>query len=64
MDIKKGLKAYFGAGKRIPAPSKDGNPILRVVQRRDRQGNTPRGKSGSKVEPNAEKEGEATTITL
>jgi hypothetical protein len=55
-DMKKGLQAYFGAGKRIPAPSNGGNPILAVVQRREGQGNTPRGKSGNDVELNAEKE--------
>jgi hypothetical protein len=36
MDMKKGLEAYFGVGKRIPAPSKDGNPVLMVLQIRDR----------------------------
>jgi hypothetical protein len=46
--MKKVLEAYFGAGKRIPAPSKDGDPVLAVVQRRDGQGNK-RGKSSSKV---------------
>jgi hypothetical protein len=57
-DMKKGLKAYFGAGKRIPAPSKDGNPILMVVQRREGQGDTPRENSANKVVLNAEKDGE------
>jgi hypothetical protein len=58
MDMKKGLKVCFGTGKRIPAPSKDGNPILTVVLRRERQGNTPKGKSVDEVELNAEKEGQ------
>ncbi len=57
-NMKKGLKAYFGAGKRIPASSKDRNPISTVLQRRDGQGNAPRKKNGSNVEPSAEKEGE------
>jgi hypothetical protein len=58
MDIKKGLEVYFGAGKRIPAPSKDGNPILTVVQRREGRGKTPRVNSNNKVVLNAEKDGE------
>jgi hypothetical protein len=58
MDTKKGLEAYFGTGKRIPALSKDRNLISMVVQRREGRGDTPRGKSGGKVEPNTEKEGE------
>ncbi len=34
-DVKKGLKDYFGVGKRIPAPSTEGDPVTTVVQRRD-----------------------------
>ncbi len=58
MDMKKGLKGYFGAGKKIPVPSKEGTPILMVVKRREGQGNTPRGNSGDKIELIAQKEGE------
>jgi hypothetical protein len=56
-DMKKGLEVYFGAGKRIPAPSREGNPILTVVQRREGRGKTPRVNSGNKVVLNAEKDG-------
>ncbi len=49
--MKNCLEVYFIAGKRIPASSKDGN-------QRDGSGDTPSGKSGGKVEPNAEKGGE------
>jgi hypothetical protein len=31
INVKKGLAAYLGAGKRVSAPSKEGNPISRVV---------------------------------
>ncbi len=37
-DVKKGLKDYFGVGKRIPAPSTEGDPVTMVVQRRDSRG--------------------------
>jgi hypothetical protein len=37
-DVKKGLKDYHGVGKRIPAPSMEGDPVTTVVQRRDSQG--------------------------
>jgi hypothetical protein len=58
MDMKKGLEVYFGADKQIPAPSKDGNPFLMVVQRREGQGDTPRGTSSKEVVLSAEKDGE------
>ncbi len=66
-DMKKGLEVYFGAGKRIPAPSKDKNPISIVVQRREGQGNTPRGNRGNEVVLNAKKDGEgdnSNTVSL
>jgi hypothetical protein len=34
-DVKKGLKDYVGVGKRIPAPSMEGDPVTMVVQRCD-----------------------------
>jgi hypothetical protein len=37
-DVKKGLKDYFGVGKRIPAPSTEVDPVTAVVQRHDSQG--------------------------
>ncbi len=37
-DIKKGIKVYFGKGKRVSAPSTEGNPVTTVVQRREHQG--------------------------
>jgi hypothetical protein len=57
-NMKNGLEAYFGAGIRIPAPSKGGNPILTVVQRRERRGKTTKENSGNKVVLNAEKDAE------
>ncbi len=32
-DIKKGIKDYFGKGKRVSAPSMEGDPVTTVVQR-------------------------------
>ncbi len=32
-DIKKGIKDYFGKGKRVSAPSTEGDPVTTVVQR-------------------------------
>jgi hypothetical protein len=32
-DIKKGIKDYFGKGKRVSAPSMEGDPVPTVVQR-------------------------------
>jgi hypothetical protein len=58
MDMKKGFEVYLGAGKRISAPSKDGNLILTVAQRRERRGKTPRKNSGYAVVLNAEKDRE------
>jgi hypothetical protein len=57
-DITNSLEVYFGAGKQIPTPSKDGNPISMVVQRREGRGKTPRENSGIKVVLNAEKDRE------
>ncbi len=37
-DIKKGIKDYFGKGKRVSAPSMEGNPVTRVVQRHKSHG--------------------------
>jgi hypothetical protein len=37
-DIKKGIKDYFGEGKRVSAPSMEGDPVTRVVQRRESRG--------------------------
>ncbi len=56
--MKKGFEVYFGAGKRISAPSKDGNLILTVVQRRERRGKTPRKNSSIEVVLNTEKDRE------
>ncbi len=33
-DIKKEIKDYFGKGKRVSAPSMEGDPVIMVVQRR------------------------------
>jgi hypothetical protein len=38
--MKKGLKDYFGKGKRAPVPSTKGNSISAVVQRRTKHGDT------------------------
>jgi hypothetical protein len=37
-DIKKGIKDYFGEGKRVSALSTEGDPITTVVQRRKSRG--------------------------
>jgi hypothetical protein len=37
-DIKKGIKDYFGKGKRVSAPSTEGDPVTTVVQRRKSRG--------------------------
>jgi hypothetical protein len=37
-EIKKGVKDYFGKGKRVTAPSTEGNPVTTVVQRRENRG--------------------------
>jgi hypothetical protein len=37
-DIKKGIKDYFGKGKRVSAPSMEGDPVTMVVQRRKSHG--------------------------
>jgi hypothetical protein len=47
--MKKGLKNYFGQGKRSPLPSTAGNPIATVLQRREVQGGTPTGKGDSRA---------------
>jgi hypothetical protein len=57
-DMNKGLEVYFGAGKRIPTPSKDGKPISTVVQTREGRGNTPSKNSTNKVVLNTGKDGE------
>jgi hypothetical protein len=44
--MKKGLKDYFGKGKRAPVPSMKGNLILAVVQRRTEHGDTQQGMGG------------------
>jgi hypothetical protein len=62
IDMKKGLEVYFGAGKSIPTPFKDGNPTSMVVQRREWRGNTPRENSMDKVVLNAEKDGEGDIV--
>ncbi len=48
--LKKNLTAYFGDGKRSPVPTTTGNPIDTVIQRRESQPGTPKGKGGSKTE--------------
>jgi hypothetical protein len=48
--LKKDLTAYFGDGKRSPVPTTAGNPIDRVIQCRELQPGTPKGKGGSKTE--------------
>ncbi len=45
--MKRDLKKYFGPSKRSPILSTAGNPITRVVQRRDEQGRPPTGKGGN-----------------
>ncbi len=58
MVMKKGLKDYFGKGKRTPLPSTKGNPISTVVQRRKEQGDTPTGTGGDRAGAfNAETDG-------
>ncbi len=57
-NMKKGLAAYFGAGKSVLAPSKEGNPISTVVQRCDSQSKEAIALSGTKVESNKEEGGE------
>ncbi len=37
-DIKKGIKDYFGEGKRVSAPSTEGDQVTTVVQRRKSHG--------------------------
>jgi hypothetical protein len=37
-DIKKGIKYYFGEGKRVSAPSTEGDLVTTVVQRRKSRG--------------------------
>jgi hypothetical protein len=37
-DIKKGIKDYFGEGKRVSAPSTEGDPVTTVVQRCESRG--------------------------
>ncbi len=37
-DIKKGIKDYFSEGKRVSAPSTEGDPVTTVVQRRKSRG--------------------------
>ncbi len=37
-DIKKGIKDYFGEGKRVSAPSTEGDPVTTVVQRHKSRG--------------------------
>ncbi len=37
-DIKKGIKDYFGKGKRVSAPSTEGDPVSMVVQRHKSRG--------------------------
>ncbi len=37
-EIKKGIKDYFGKGKRVSAASTEGNPVTTVVQRRENRG--------------------------
>jgi hypothetical protein len=44
--MKKGLKDYFGKGKRASVPSTKGNPISTVVQRRTKCGDIQQGKGG------------------
>ncbi len=44
--MNKGLKDYFGKGKRAPVPSTKGNPISVVVQRRTKHGDTQQGMGG------------------
>ena len=34
-DVKKGIKDYFGKGKRVLAPSTEGDPVTTVVSRRE-----------------------------
>jgi hypothetical protein len=48
--LKKDLTAYFGDGKRSPVPTTAGNPIDAVIQCRELQSGTPKGKGGSKTE--------------
>jgi hypothetical protein len=45
--LKKDLTAYFGDGKRSPAPTTAGNPIKTVIQCREFQTGTPTGKGDS-----------------
>ncbi len=44
--MKKGLKDYFGKGKRAPVPSTKGNLFSAVVQRRTERGDTQQGMGG------------------
>jgi hypothetical protein len=48
--LKKDLTAYFGDGKRSPVPTTAGNPIDTVLQNRELQPGTPKGKGGSRTE--------------
>ncbi len=48
--LKKDLIAYFGDGKRSPAPTTEGNPSDTVIQRRELQTVSPKGKGGSETE--------------
>ncbi len=45
--MKKGLKNYFGSGKRSPLPSTAGDSIVTVLQQSEVQGSTPMGKGDS-----------------
>ncbi len=45
--LKKDLIAYFGDGKRSPAPTTAGNPIDTVIQRQELQTVSPTGKGDS-----------------
>ena len=45
--MKRDLTAYFGKGKRLPGPTTAGNPIDTVIQRRELQIGTPKGKGDS-----------------
>jgi hypothetical protein len=47
--MKKGLKNYFGQGKRSPIPSTAGNLIATVVQRPNARCGTPMGKGGNEA---------------